>query len=88
MLWRLRSSPHVARNKGAYEDDTHIHILMELCCGGALWHRIGHAQYTEKEVSEIAGCILSCYLPHHDWRPQQLRVNMWAAEFFHTRHAA
>lgn len=47
---RLRGSLNVAQLKGAYEDATDVHIVMEWCKGGELWHRIGRAHYSERTV--------------------------------------
>ena len=47
---RLRGSLNVAQLKGAFEDNTDVHIVMEWCRGGELWHRIGRAHYSERTV--------------------------------------
>ena len=50
VLRRLRGTLNVAQFKQVYEDDTDIHIVMEYCQGGELWHRIGTKHYTERTV--------------------------------------
>ena len=50
VMRRLRGSLNVAQYRGAYEDDSDAHLLMEWCKGGELWHRIGRAHYSEKTV--------------------------------------
>ena len=50
VLRRLRGTLNVAQFKQVYEDDTDIHIVMEYCRGGELWHRIGNKHYTERTV--------------------------------------
>ena len=50
VLRRLRGTLNVAQLKQVYEDDTDIHIVMEYCSGGELWHRIGNKHYTERTV--------------------------------------
>lgn len=50
VMRRLRGSLNVAQLKGAYEDATDVHIVMEWCKGGELWHRIGRAHYSERTV--------------------------------------
>lgn len=52
MLRRLRGSLNVAQMRGAYEDATDVHIVMEWCKGGELWHRIGRAHYSERTVRQ------------------------------------
>ena len=50
VLRRLRGTLNVAQFQQVYEDDTDIHIVMEYCRGGELWHRIGNKHYTERTV--------------------------------------
>lgn len=38
-----------------YEDDECVHIVMELCHGGELWHRIGDRHYSERTVGGWVG---------------------------------
>ncbi len=51
VLRRLRGTLNVAHFKQVFEDDDDIHIVMEYCRGGELWHRIGNKHYTERTVS-------------------------------------
>ena len=50
VLKRLRGSLNVACLEEVYEDDTHVHLLMEYCKGGELVHRIGDRHYSERTV--------------------------------------
>lgn len=52
--------------RGSYEDDVHMHLVMELCEGGELLDRIvrrGH--YSEREVAKlmktIVGVVVACH---------------------------
>lgn len=49
-LRRLRGSLNVATLEDVYEDDTHVHVVTELCLGGELVHRIGSKHYSERTV--------------------------------------
>jgi serine/threonine protein kinase len=53
VMRRLRGSLNVAQLKGAFEDATDVHIVMEWCKGGELWHRIGRAHYSERTVRAL-----------------------------------
>lgn len=44
--------------EGAYEDDTHVHLVMEHCKGGELWHRIGDQHYSERTVASYMRAVL------------------------------
>jgi serine/threonine protein kinase len=54
LTYRLQGTLNVARLEDAYEDDTHVHIVMELCEGGELIHRIGSSHYSERTVGGAA----------------------------------
>lgn len=50
VLRRLRGTLNVAHLKQVYEDDNDVHVVMEYCRGGELWHRIGNKHYAERTV--------------------------------------
>ena len=51
VLRRLRGSLNMATLEDIFEDDSSVHIVMELCQGGELVHRIGNKHYSERTVS-------------------------------------
>lgn len=51
VLRRLRGALNVASMQDVYEDDYKVHILMECCTGGELWHALGQRHYSERTVS-------------------------------------
>ncbi|KAG6676786.1 hypothetical protein I3842_15G168800 [Carya illinoinensis] len=66
VMKHLSEQPHVVKIRGSYEDDVHVHLVMELCEGGELLDRIvrrGH--YSEREVSKlmktIVGVVVACH---------------------------
>ncbi len=54
MLKSLRGTLNVVHFRKAYEDDSHVHVIMELCTGGELLHRVGRKHYSEKTVRQEA----------------------------------
>ena len=50
VLRKLRGSLNVATLEDVYEDDEYVHIILELCTGGELVHRIGDKHYSERTV--------------------------------------
>jgi calcium-dependent protein kinase len=76
VLRRLRGSVNVVAIEDAYEDDEDAHIVMELCTGGELFHRIGRRHYGEQTVASymravlrtLAQCHAHCIL-HRDVKP-------------------
>lgn len=77
-MQRLSEQPHVVKIRGAYEDATAVHLVMELCEGGELFHRIvrkGH--YSEREaarlmktVVEVVDACHSVGVMHRDLKPE------------------
>ena len=64
ILRRLRGTLNVVYIEDAYEDDDAAHIIMELCRGGELVHRIGQRHYGEGTVSSrlwgVCVCVRVC----------------------------
>jgi calcium-dependent protein kinase len=50
ILRKLRGTLNVVYLEDAFEDEDDVHIVMELCRGGELFHRIGKRHYSEKTV--------------------------------------
>ncbi|KAL0045777.1 hypothetical protein WJX82_004129 [Trebouxia sp. C0006] len=76
VLRRLRGTLNVAHFKQAFEDDADLHIVMEYCQGGELWHRIGNKFYTERTVASFMRAVLrtlsQCHahrILHRDIKP-------------------
>jgi len=55
ILRKLRGTLNVVHLEAVYEDDTHVHIVMEYCKGGELFHRMGARHYSERTVRGPAG---------------------------------
>ncbi|KAK9282917.1 hypothetical protein L1049_011142 [Liquidambar formosana] len=78
IMHHLAGHPNVISIKGAYEDATAVHVVMELCAGGELFDRIiqrGH--YTERKAAEltrtIVGVVEACHslgVMHRDLKPE------------------
>jgi calcium-dependent protein kinase len=75
---RLSEQPHVVKIRGAYEDAAAVHLVMELCEGGELLHRIvrkGH--YSEREAAKLMKTVVevvdACHshgVMHRDLKPE------------------
>ncbi len=48
----------VCRVQDAFEDDESVHLVMQLCEGGALFERIETKRYSEKYIVQIVRSIL------------------------------
>ncbi|PIN19978.1 Ca2+/calmodulin-dependent protein kinase, EF-Hand protein superfamily [Handroanthus impetiginosus] len=78
IMKRLPKHPNIVSLKDTYEDDDHVHLVMELCEGGELFDRIvtrGH--YTERAAAAVTRKIVEviqiCHthgVMHRDLKPE------------------
>ncbi|KAG2498875.1 hypothetical protein HYH03_003067 [Edaphochlamys debaryana] len=68
VLTKLKGSLNIVKLEDVYEDEEHVHVIMELCKGGELWHRIGDAHYSERTVASFMRAVLrtlaQCHAQH------------------------
>lgn len=78
IMHHLSGHPNVVTIKDAYEDETHVHLVMELCAGGELFDRIvKKGNYSEAAAASltrtIVGVIAACHslnVMHRDLKPE------------------
>ncbi|CAL4932023.1 unnamed protein product [Urochloa decumbens] len=73
----LSGQKNIVTIKDAYEDGEAVHIVMELCEGGELYHQITKGNYSEQKAAElmriIIGIIENCHslgVMHRDLKPE------------------
>jgi serine/threonine protein kinase len=60
VLHHLSGHPHVVGFRGAYEDDTAVYIIMELCKGGELFDAVARrGHFREREAARCVATLLS-----------------------------
>ncbi|KXZ52793.1 hypothetical protein GPECTOR_8g180 [Gonium pectorale] len=68
VLTKLKGSLNIVKMEDVYEDDEYVHIVMEQCKGGELWHRIGESHYSERTVASFMRAALrtlaQCHAQH------------------------
>ncbi|KAK6939303.1 Protein kinase domain [Dillenia turbinata] len=78
ILQDLSGQPNIVYFKGAYEEISNLHLVMELCSGGELFDRIvNKGSYSEKEAASVARQIVNvvhaCHfmgVMHRDLKPE------------------
>ncbi|EFJ50069.1 hypothetical protein VOLCADRAFT_89054 [Volvox carteri f. nagariensis] len=75
-LSKLQGSLNVVKLEDVFEDEDHVYIIMEMCKGGELWHRIGDRHYSERTVASFMRAVLrtlaQCHaqnIIHRDIKP-------------------
>ena len=77
-MHHLSEYPNVVRIQETYEDDTSVHLVMELCEGGELFDRIAQkGHYSERDAAKVIKTIVSvveaCHslgVVHRDLKPE------------------
>ncbi|CAI5469042.1 unnamed protein product [Closterium sp. Yama58-4] len=83
ILHLLSDHPNVINLKGAYEDNSAVYLVMELCTGGELFdHIIARGHYSERAAAEVVRVIVSVvrychanYVIHRDLKPENFLVS-------------
>jgi calcium-dependent protein kinase len=55
---QLGTSLNAVHLREALEDDTNVHLVMELCEGGALLERVARRAHSEASIARIVRAIL------------------------------
>ncbi|KAG6545153.1 hypothetical protein Mapa_013418 [Marchantia paleacea] len=78
VMHHLPSHPNIVTLRGVYQDDTAVHLVMELCEGGELFDRIiARGHYSEREAAAVTRTIVEvvqvCHkhrVMHRDLKPE------------------
>jgi len=78
ILQHLTGQPNIVEFMGAYEDKQNLHLVMDLCSGGELFHHIiAKGSYSEREAAslgrQIVNVVHACHfmgVMHRDLRPE------------------
>ncbi|XP_068634584.1 calcium-dependent protein kinase 5-like isoform X2 [Aristolochia californica] len=80
IMTKLSGHPNVVALKAVYEEQDYVHLVMELCAGGELFHRLekqgrfpeSHAQVLFKHLMEV---VMYCHdkgIVHRDLKPENI----------------
>ncbi|KAJ4956197.1 hypothetical protein NE237_012980 [Protea cynaroides] len=67
IMTRLSGHPNVVNLKAVYEEEDYVHLVMELCAGGELFHRLEkHGRFSESEACVLFGHLMQVVMYCHD----------------------
>ncbi|XP_030524844.1 calcium-dependent protein kinase 26 isoform X1 [Rhodamnia argentea] len=80
IMSRLSGHPNVVNLKAVYEEEDYVHLLMELCVGGELFHQLEkHGSFSEMEArvlfKQLMQVIKYCHdngIVHRDLKPENI----------------
>lgn len=80
IMARLSGHPNVVDLKAVYEEEGFVHLVMELCAGGELFHRLEkHGWFSESEARvlfrHLMQVVLYCHengVVHRDLKPENI----------------
>ncbi|XP_010278509.1 PREDICTED: calcium-dependent protein kinase 26 [Nelumbo nucifera] len=80
IMSRLSGHPNVVYLKAVYEEEDYVHLVMELCAGGELFHRLEkHGRFSESEArvlfSHLMQVVMYCHdngIVHRDLKPENI----------------
>ncbi|XP_010255556.1 PREDICTED: calcium-dependent protein kinase 26-like [Nelumbo nucifera] len=80
IMTRLSGHPNVVDIKAVYEEEDYVHLVMELCAGGELFHRLEkHGRFSESEAqalfSHLMQVVMYCHdkgIVHRDLKPENI----------------
>lgn len=80
IMTKLSGHPNVVDLKAVYEEQDYVHLLMELCAGGELFHQIEkHGRFSEHEArtlfKQLMQVVTYCHengIVHRDLKPENI----------------
>ncbi|KAL3650470.1 hypothetical protein CASFOL_006873 [Castilleja foliolosa] len=80
IMTKLSGHPNVVDLKHVYEDENYVHLVMELCAGGELFHELEkQGRFSEPEARVIFGqlmrVVMFCHdngVVHRDLKPENI----------------
>ncbi|KAJ6340280.1 hypothetical protein OIU77_008106 [Salix suchowensis] len=66
-MTRLSGHANVVDLKAVYEDEDYVHLIMELCAGGELFHQLEkHGRFSEAEARDLFRHLMQVILYCHE----------------------
>ncbi|KAA8522337.1 hypothetical protein F0562_013302 [Nyssa sinensis] len=83
IMTKLSGHPNVVDLKAVYEEEDFVHLVMELCAGGELFHRLEkHGRFCEYEARDLfrhlMQVVMYCHdkgIVHRDLKPENILLS-------------
>lgn len=83
IMSKLSGHPNVVDLKSVYEDEDYVHLVMELCAGGELFHQLKRfGRYPEHEAKvlfrHLMQVVMHCHemgIVHRDLKPENILLS-------------
>ncbi|KAK6118057.1 hypothetical protein DH2020_048222 [Rehmannia glutinosa] len=83
IMTRLSGHPNVVDLKAVYEEEDYVHLVMELCAGGELFHKLEkHGRFSEPEARaffrHLMQVVMYCHdkgVVHRDLKPENILLS-------------
>lgn len=80
IMTKLAGHPNVVDLKAVYEEEDYVHLVMELCAGGELFHQLEkHGKFSEAEARvlfwQLMEVVIYCHdkgIVHRDLKPENI----------------
>lgn len=80
IMTRLSGHPNVVDLKAVYEEEDYVHLVMELCAGGELFHQLEkHGRFSQSDARvlfrHLMQVVLYCHengVVHRDLKPENI----------------
>ncbi|CAN6481155.1 unnamed protein product [Victoria cruziana] len=80
IMSRLSGHPNIVDLKAVFEEEDYVHLVMELCAGGELFHRIDkHGAFSESDAAvlfkQLMEVVMYCHdkgVVHRDLKPENI----------------
>jgi calcium-dependent protein kinase len=72
--------PNICKLLEVYEDESAVHLVMELCCGGELYERLSQLRrYTERDAADVTHQMLDAinYCHAHSICHRDIKLENW-----------
>ncbi|XXG44696.1 hypothetical protein AAC387_Pa01g4427 [Persea americana] len=84
LMQLVAGNPNIAQIYGVYEDESALHMVLELCSGPDLYDRVSQRTFSEQEAAAVMSSLMEaiahchrCGVAHRDIKPDNVLFDEW-----------